>query len=777
MRSLKIQLAGFLLLLVSGAALADLPDAAAWQFERIDSAEGLPHDAVYSIAQDRTGFLWFGTGSGLARYDGYRFESFHHETGDASSPSDTDIAHILADRSGLLWLGTWGGGLDQLHPDLEQFAHYRSDPEEPGRLRDDRVQIVFEDRRGTIWAGTFAGGLARFDGPKKGTFTVFRHEAGNPSSLPHDRVWGIAEDTTGALWIATSAGLAKLDKAQTSFEILRHDPADPTSLSHDLVRAVYVDRRGVLWVGTERGLNRYEPASKSFTRYLTDDRPAEHGRGMINDIYEDSRGGFWIGTAHGGLVLHDRVAGTFRHFLYDPTDPESLVDNDVRTIFEDRSQNLWIGTRHKGVSKLDLKPRKFDHVAQRADDPNGLHSPRVSALVEDAQGRLWVGTNGGLERYDTTTGRFERFASGDSPSRLPRPDIHWLYVAHDGQLWIAVWRGGLSRYLGDGQGFATLRHDPDDPASLASDAVTTMVEDARGDFWIGTNRGLSKLDRRTESFEHFRHDPQDSHTLGDNLVWALHPARSGGLWVGTDSGGLNRLDLATGRFERIQHDPANPASLSNNRIFTIHGQESGRLWIGTDRGLNERLEDGTFRHWDESDGFADASILGILSDTRSRLWLSTNQGLIRFDPETAAVRNYSPRDGLQSTPFNAGVALQRRDGRMLFGGKDGFNSFYPDRVIDNPHVPPIVLTAFKRFDNAVELQRPTALTRQIELARRDNVFTFEFAALDYTNPRENRFEYKLEGHDPRLDRRRHPDLRVVRRRQSGQLCLSGQRLE
>ncbi len=752
MRILRIQLAGLLMALGAAAAVrAELPGERDWRFERINAADGLPHNAVYTVAQDRTGFLWLGTGSGLARYDGYTFTPFRHDpdraaTGHDNSPSDTDISFLFEDGEGLLWIGTWGGGLDRLDPASETFTHYPSHSEEPGRLRDDRVQIVFEDSRGVLWVGTFAGGLARYE-RATGTFFSYRHDAGDPASLPDDRVWGIAEDPDGTLWIATGNGLAALDRDSEKFRVLRHDPADPGSLSHDVVRALHVDRQGVLWVGTQDGLNRYDGASGRFTRLLTDDgHGGDDGHQTITTIYEDSRGGFWIGTAHGGLLLLDRAAGTFRQFLYDPTDPESLSDNDIRAVFEDRSQVLWIGTRERGLSKLDLKPRKFSHVTHRPGDPGSLHSRHVRALAEDSDGRLWIGTNSGLERYDEAARRFVLFTPGEGAASLPGPDVHHLFVDRDGQLWAGVWRGGLSRFLGDDEGFETLRHDPENPLGLSSNAVTALAEDTAGGFWVGTDRGLSRLDRRSGEFEHFRHDPGDPRSLADNLIWVIHE-ESGVLWVGTDSGGLNRFEMATRGFERFQHDPANPQSLSNNRVFTLHRQASGRFWVGTDHGLNEYRGDGTFQRWDGSDGLSDASVFGILSDAGGRLWLSTNGGLTRFDPESGAVRNYTVRDGLQNSQFIAGVALERRDGRLLFGGNNGFNSFHPDRVVDNPYVPPVVLTAFRRFDTLEDLEGSPAAIRRIELTHQDTFFSFEFAALDFTTPRENRFRYKLEGHD------------------------------
>ena len=219
------------------------------------------------------------------------------------------------------------------------------------------------------------------------------------------------------------------------------------------------------------------------------------------------------------------------------------------------------------------------------------------------------------------------------------------------------------------------------------------------------------------------------------------------LWIGTNGGGLNRFDRDTETFIHYQGDPNKPNSLSHNSVFSIYEDKAGILWIGTfGGGLNKFDRDTeTFIHFTEKDGLQNDVIYGILPDTGGNLWLSTNKGLSKFNPQTETFRNYDVNDGLQSNEFNVGAYCKSKSGEMFFGGINGFNRFHPDSVKDNPHIPPIILTAFKKFNKIVKFDKAIFEIDEIELSYKDNFFSFEFAALDYTNPEKNQYAYKLEG--------------------------------
>jgi signal transduction histidine kinase/streptogramin lyase len=363
---------------------------------------------------------------------------------------------------------------------------------------------------------------------------------------------------------------------------------------------------------------------------------------------------------------------------------------------------LWIGTFDGGLNKLDRKSGIFTVYQHDPDDPTSLSSNEVRAILEDQAGILWVGTNyGGLNLFDPRTEQF----------------IHY-------------------------------QHDPDDPGSLSEDRIRVLYEDRSGNLWIGTwSGGLNRLDRATGTFVHYQHDADDPFSLSDNRVRAIYEDRAGVLWVGTSGGGINLWDSVNNRFTHYRHDPDDPQSLNNDVVFSFCEDPTGMVWIGTVGGGLNRFDRATsaFTHYTEKDGLPNDAIYGILADAEGFLWLSTNGGLSRFDPRTETFRNYDVSDGLQNNEFNAGAYFQSNRGEMFFGGIQGFNAFYPEQVKDNPHIPPIVITAFSKFN---EVARTDLFSNEhIRLSYKDNFISFEFAALDYTASEKNQYAYMLEGQD------------------------------
>ena len=726
--------------------------AQAIRFEHLLPEDGLSNATAYSLLQDRTGFLWIGTEGGLNRFDGYHFETFRHDPNAVTSLASDDISFLLEDASGLLWLATWGGGLDRFDPVTRSFQHFRSDPSRREHLQDDRIQHLFEDSAGALWIGTFSGGLSRFDATDDehttGTFTTYRHVPEDPSSLCHDRVWRILEDASGAFWVATGRGLCLFDRASGTFERFIHNPDDPTSLSDDVVRTLHVDSSGALWAGTNAGLNRFNRLSKTFERFLAGPEGLSHN--VVTALFEDSRGTLWIGTRGGGLNALDPTSGAWRRYRHNPKDPSSLSDDDVRAILEDRSRVLWIATRQGGLNKLDLKPSKFETVtAEREPGAGGLGGERVHALAEDARGRLWIATAEGLDRHDPALARFDHFKhDAEDPGSLPSNDVHRLLIDRSGSVWIGS-TNGLHRFDEAESVFTTYRPDEADSAALEGDQVMTLFEDRASNLWVGRVSGLDLIDRERRLEQRFRHDSSDPRSLSESFVTVIFEDSNGTLWVGTHNGGVNRRDAPAGGFQRFANDPRDPHSLSNNRVSAIHQQGTGTLWVGTANGLNEMRSDGTFRRFLEDHGLPHPQVAGILGDGAGKLWVATGQGLSRFDPETGTFRTYTTRDGLQGDQFEAGAALRRRDGRLCFGGSKGYSCLDPQRVVDNPHMPPVVLTGFQKLGESVSFSRAPWTVGDVRLSHGDDAFAFEFAALDYTQPEDNLYRYRLEDFDRR----------------------------
>ncbi len=718
------------------------------RFEPLSIEEGLSQSVVNCILQDRLGFLWLGTQDGLNRYDGYGF-TLYHDAGDPGSLADDWILAIAEDPSGDLWIGTEGGGLARWRRSTDSFVSYRHDPEDPGTLSGDRVVAITWDQAGNLWIGTLESGLNRFD-PSTGIFQRFRHEPSDPASLAHDQVGVVYEDREGNLWVGTEGGLGRFDAARQGFVHFRHDPADPQSLSDDGVRAILEDRQGALWIGTHEGLNRFDRRGGSFERFLHDPGDADSlSHDWVRSLLEDRDGRLWIGT-DGGLNLWQEARRSFASYRSLSNSRDSLGSDQIVDLYEDRSGLLWIGTIGGGASKWNPGTWSFPHYRSE-----GAASRAVFAISEDPGGTLWIGTFGGLERLDRAAeGRRTRYGH-DPRDAASLSDDRVTALVHDreGVLWVGTYAGGLNRFDG-GAGFARYLHDPRRAETLSANAVTVLFEDHLGKLWIGTYGGGLNLHLGDGTFARFRHDPGDPTSLGNERVFSLAEDPSGRLWLATDGGGLNLFEPDTGTFLRLLNDPDATGSLSSNELIAVHVDAAGQLWVGTkgsglDKLLSLDLATGraTFKNYSRAEGLPGQKVWGILSDSTGNLWLSTHNGLARFNPRTETFKSYSQSHGLQSNEFNMGAHHRSASGELFFGGVNGFNAFFPDQIEPRSHVPEIVLTSVTKVNQPVRFERPVFDVDEISFDYRDYLFSLELAVLDFTEPSRNRYRYKLEGFD------------------------------
>ncbi len=698
--------------------------------------------------------MWFGTEEGLSRYDGHRFVNFSHDPRESSSLSHNTVKAMLEDRTGNLWIGTDGGGLNLFRQADQSFAHYRHSPTHPASLSNDDIRSLLEDSNGRLWVGTDGGGLDRFD-PNSGTFEHFKHHPQRPDSLASNAVRGLAASRDGKLWVATDGGgLDLLDPATQQAVHYRHHPEDPTSLSSDRARQPFVDRAGTLWVGTyDGGLNRLDGDHFKQFHQQRDD-PDSLASDSVWTLFEDMSGTLWVGT-DAGLEIYRPSVENFAHYRHRATDPASLSNDRVTSIFQDRGAVLWVGT-YDGLNSWNATTGAFAHYRRGDKSSDQLSNDFITSFAEGEPGVLWVGTyGGGINRFDRQRGTFRPFRHHPDDRRSLSDDraMSLVYSAA-GELWVGTLGGGLNRMSADGR-FERFLHHPEEDRSLAWNGVTTLLESSQGKLWVGTYRGgLDRFDAIKGSFVHHRHDPDQSASLSSNLVLDIAESSDGLLWIGTDGGGLNRFDPQTGSFEHFRHDPNDPSSLSSDHAWWVLEDPRGNLWIGTQNGgLNRwRAEDrragrAVFERFGKSNGLPSNMIYGVLQDDLGNLWLSSNRGIASLDPSNGNIRIFGSHHGLQGEEFNFGAAFEAADGEFFFGGVNGFSSFYPAAIYANPYRPQIKLTRVLKFNDPLRFDQPLAQVEQITLGHRDDMISFEFAALDFTAPDKNRYRHRLVGFD------------------------------
>lgn len=725
-------------------------------FEHLTSKDGLSSNSVLCILQDHRGFMWFGTSDGLNRFDGNKFTIYRTEPGNPNSLNSNDIRSLYEDRHGVLWIGATGG-LNRLDREKDQFIYYPDQLKYPNSQHNNHVTKIYEDRQGVLWIGT-SGGLKQLDRGKK-LFIRCQLTADDSNNLNVRAITTIYEDRQGKLWIGTEGGLYQLDRGKNLMIRNKHQPADFSIMGIMNISAIYEDKKGHLWIGTPgNGLHRWDAEKEQFIPYKNlPHHPNSLSGNKINSIHEDQWGVLWIGTDNGlDLLVLGETGEYFLHAKHRPKESGSLSSNSVYPIYPDPQGILWVGTLGGGINIFDNQQVRFNHVQVDPDDPNSLSSNHVYTIYQDSEGIIWIGTEGGgFNKWDRGKNRFTHYmASPGEANRLESNLIYKIIGSRTGGMWIGTVGEGLYKFDPKTETFIHYKYDPHHPDSFSNNNITCIYEEPSGLLWMGTwGGGLSRLNPETKEYNFYQNQPHNPNSLNSNKITTITADmadREGALWIGTLFGGLNHLDKETGTFTVYKKETNNPNSLSHNDVTSIFVDQGDTLWIGTwEGGLNQfKKTKNQWRAYTKKDGLPSNSILGILADNQGHLWLSTDKGISRFNPQDGSFKNYDVSDGLQGDEFNLNANYKSPDtGEMFFGGNSGFNNFFPDQIKDTTMIPPVVITVFKKFNQPVVLDTDISEVRELRLPEADNFFSFEFAVLSYRNREKNQYAYKLEGFD------------------------------
>ncbi|MCB1033026.1 MAG: hypothetical protein KDD47_04230, partial [Acidobacteria bacterium] len=468
----------------------------------------------------------------------------------------------------------------------------------------------------------------------------------------------------------------------------------------------------------------------------------------VRFLFEDSAGSIWISTPRGLHVLDPEMA-TLRSFHHDPADPTSLADDNIRTVFEDASGLLWIGTVSGGALRYDRTQHRFKGLGAGSDPTVGLSHRFVWVVHVDDDGTRWVGTaGGGLDRFDGRNGSKINYRHEPRRSEsLPSDHVTALFRDRAGILWVGTANGELSALEEDRGVFTHFGRSPHPTLSVTP--IRSILEDRDGELWVATwGAGLNRLHRVKRALEAFLGEPEAARS---NATMLLEDEQSR-LWMSTYGSGLHLLEPDRQRYRTYTHDSQTPTSLATDQWISMALGGDGRIWLGSNDGelavFDPQTERSDLAHrFDERD-LGSLSLYALLEDHRRHLWLATNRGLVRFEPETGEIRRFDVRDGLQSTEYNAGAAFRHLpSGELYFGGVHGLDWFHPDDLTELEFSPPVVLTSIRRYNEAIPLDRSLTSLESIDLSYRDRYLTFGFATLDYRDPRTNRFAFKLEGQD------------------------------
>lgn len=605
------------------------------------------------------------------------------------SESLGEVEEIIQDQQGFIWLGGRGGLARFDGYDLH-LAQVQTDPNDPSSLEKvHSVQDLFEDSRQDLWVATRAG-LLKYDRDRD-VFLTLKPQDGEWVEAFQSMINHIEEAPTGELLIGAYNGLNIVDTKTLKVTVLTHDDNDPQSIASNTIRRITVDRQhNAVWLGTEFGLDRMDWATKKVT-----------------------------------------------HYKPHASQPSSLPDNSVIALAQDNDSNIWVGVR-QGLYRFDIRTEVFTRYRHDANDPTSLGGDHALDLLVDDGGRLWVAFDkGGLSLYDARNDRFIRFPGDGTKGALAFDSTRSIYQDRVGDLWVGTYPNGVNFHDRSSTAFSAYRQGAERPNGLLGDYVGALLEDSKGNIWIGSG-GVTRIDAKTGEFKHYRagtdgdakigsgsiisgyvdsedivwlgtwaeglyrYNPQSdrfdlvpfdatlakiglktSKVLNDGVVWSIFEDSQKNLWIATHNGGLSRFDRDTDTFTIYEQDGSRPDALQNNLVWSLMEDSKGRFWVGTASALEVMdRERGTFKHYHANayppNGLISDSVISMLEDSKGRLWFGTDRGLHLYREESDSFELFNPNNGFAGDGVRS--ITEDEHGNLWIGSNNGVIMFNPDTL-------------------------------------------------------------------------------------------------
>ncbi|MGX5691283.1 hybrid sensor histidine kinase/response regulator transcription factor [Arcticibacter tournemirensis] len=730
----------FLFAKAGSAQIGDL------NFMNLGTREGLSSNIVSAILKDRYGYVWFATNDGLNKFDGTHFTIYRRNADDPTSIISSNILSLYEDGLGNLWVGT-EAGLVLYNRKMDSFINYTPGPPLS-------VTSICSDASGMIWIAGYEG--IRTVNPDTRKVSLFKAARGADQEVVSQVGLRLFRDSRKRVWLGTKTGLYLYIDSNNTFKRFSHSDNKPSSLADNSISAISEDNKGNIWVGTNNGLSMLKPDGHNFINYrnIAADK-FSLSSSIVYAVAPEPNGKLWVGTEE-GLNILDPADGKVLRVERSGRNKYGLTGKSVKAILIDKHGIYWVATFRGGVNKYDKNLAFFNLRQSNSYDPYGLSAPVVTSFAPGKGNTVYVGTDGGgLNLFDVSAGTFRHITLGQSPQGHRLSILAMESVSSE--IWIGTFLKGLfifdtktgeSRQVKKGAG----------SNAISSNEIFCIKKDSRGTVWIGTNgQGVDMFDPQEKRFQHF-----NKHKVGlrpgqfNGYVRAIEEDWNGNIWIGLNGSGIAVYNPVSG-LSRILHQ-AN-SKLPNDNVTTICTAGNGTVWVGTAGGGLARFNAKTssFSSYSEKNGLANGVIYKIIEDKWGKLWMSTNKGISSFDIKTERFKNYSYYNGLQRNPFVPGAGLKLPDGRLFFGGIDGFNYFDPQQLHANKNVPKVVLTDLKISNQSVlpsaksEIKEHISVAREIHLDYKQN-FSLSFVSLNFTSPEENRYLYKLDNFDKEWNR-------------------------
>ncbi|MFT5142151.1 MAG: signal transduction histidine kinase/ligand-binding sensor domain-containing protein [Rhodothermales bacterium] len=724
----------------------------AFDIIRIGVEQGLSHRMVYDILEDQQGYMWFATREGLNRFDGHRFVVYTHEPGDSLSIPDSRVKRMFESADGTLWIGTVNGGLVRFDRSTETFSRVPSRPGDTPPLLSESVTDIAETPDGTLWVTTAMSRLFRLP-PKASELELVSVTVAGKSGWMRGQRIGVDPSGGIILFCSPASGgapfLGRLDPVTSECSMDGRLPGTSllTAIGFESDGSAVVAATLQIASGSERTRVARWDGQLKWSVALD----ASGSRDLIVDDHDQ----IWLAT-HSGVFLLEPTGRVIAHFTRSPAGNKTLSDDRANAFAHSRDGSVWVAT-DDGVTVFVPVRTPFRASRHRPGDPTSLGDPRVNAILETSDGTLWVGTSAGLYQRQRGNEGFEPFVLPDVPGVISgtQERIWSLIEAAPGVIWIGTAAGGLYR-LDTASGeirhmlaafhLIADRYGGDRP-SIDRTSIPFIGRDLVGNLWLTTTHAVLRVDS-LDVFTLVASRTADSPPV-DKYVNVLLQDHRGDYWAGNDFG-LEAFDADSGEFRAVGETGLRDRGLSFRSVWTIAESPltPDAIWVGTIGGGLNRYDviTGHFTWYTMADGLPNNTIYGILVDDRGLLWLSTANGLARFDPRTGSVERFTLHDGLHDDDFDL-LAYHKGQvsGKMWFGGPTGLTEFHPDSVALSTYDFKVLISS------VIVLDRPhpgiVGEGDTLRLAHTQNTLGFRFSAPDLLHPNNVAFRYRLVGYD------------------------------
>ena len=727
-----------LILYADLSVIAQISDVS---FRQITLKDGLSQTSVFSIYQDYRGFMWFGTFDGLNRYDGVTIKKFltYGSTDSTQILSNGNIWGMDGDKKSKLFIATFGGGLNVLNYDNCKITHYKKG--DSASILDNNLLDVLYVNDTTVWV-IAEKGISKFN-PKDKTFHNYPFIIDNFLQPADVRGHSIFIDKKNNIWIGTyGAGILKFNEKESDFEVFHNTACN--YIDGDYVRNIKSYQDSLMLVATKHSLYVFSPSTHLFTKHKLN-------ASNIFKIIKDNDENYWVTTLTKGVFRIDKN-GKLYQYSNKYYDPHSFPDNMTISAYYDKSGNIWIGTYNEGAVMINLNRKPFLNI-YHVPGEESIAGNSVFSFVEDDKKNVWIGTEKGLSVWNRKDNSFNTIKLKIYGEETTEVSIWNLFLDKNMDLWIATNKGVIRYNIKTRSQHHYFKKD-NNPASLVSNYIENIIKDNRNNIWIATRNGLSRFDKKTDSFYNY-HAGNKPNSISNSLIWSGFIDSSNRVWFCTRDG-LSLYDHENDNFKIYRFKEGKEGVLSND-ISSMFEVSKDIFWLATSKVISvfDFNKGKIIRNITVKDGLANGFIYRFLRSGND-IWISTNKGLAVIDADSYKVKAvYYDNDGISSNEFNPG-AIKLSDGYFLFGGVKGITGFYPDKIKNSEYSPPIYFTElainskeeYSKNDSSAKTDGIVYIKDIIEASRAtfspdEKMFSFRFAALDYSNPEDIIYSYRL----------------------------------